>query len=526
MSASILDAIQNVATPAMIQAATSGLGLTEQAATSTLGAASTTILGGLLTQSGDAALMAKVASLAGGMSPDGGMFANMAGYLGGGLPTSAAHIAGNRLLGLALGDKAPALVGAVAAATGVSTKAAAGLTTLAAPMVLAALRSKLGANPTAAGLTSLLSTDRNLIASAMPPALRNIYGLATGAAGVATVAKAAAPVVAAVAPVAPPLARAATAVAAAPAAIKAAVAPSVAATVAPQPAKPAAPMAASPAAPVAKPAIGATAAGQIPASAAATNVAARAAAPAVRPIPAAVAAAAPAAMTSSGTSPLAIIGLLLPLALLTGLLWYWAYWLDSGKPSLGVKTAAVVAKPVETPKPVEAAKPAPAPVVAAAVPIAVALPHGMMSYTLPGGATIEGNKDGLESKLIGFLSSKDAAIDNKLWFDFDRLTFVTASHDLTPESKAQIATAVGILKAYPAAAIKLGGYTDNQGDADRNLALSESRAQSVMAALAAGGVDASRIEARGYGDQFPIGDNATPEGRAKNRRTALSVRAK
>ena len=152
--------------------------------------------------------------------------------------------------------------------------------------------------------------------------------------------------------------------------------------------------------------------------------------------------------------------------------------------------------------------------------------NGMVKYTLPGGAVIEAGKDGLESKLLTFIGNKDAAIDNKLWFDFDHLSFVTASSDLTPESKAQVTTVIAILKAYPAVTAKIGGYTDNQGDADANTKLSESRAKRVMDEMVAGGIGADRLESKGYGDQFPIGDNATPEGRAKNRRTSLSVRSK
>ena len=148
-----------------------------------------------------------------------------------------------------------------------------------------------------------------------------------------------------------------------------------------------------------------------------------------------------------------------------------------------------------------------------------------MKYTLPGGASIEVDKDGLEAKLISFITSKDA-VDTKLWFDFDHLSFVTGSSDLAPESKVQVANAVAILKAFPAVHIKIGGYTDNQGDPDANLKLSDQRANAVMAAMVASGVAADRMEAKGYGDQFPIGDNGTAEGRAKNRRTSLSVRAK
>ena len=264
---------------------------------------------------------------------------------------------------------------------------------------------------------------------------------------------------------------------------------------------------------------------------------------------------APAATEVSRTGPLALLGLFLPLALLTGLIWYWAYGMDGGKSAVSAaKSVAAPAAPAPAPAPAPAAKPAapapapevkkveaapaPAPEVKKAEPAAAPAPaapaalvatpgaDGKVKYALPGGAVIEVAKEGLESKLLGFVTTKDAAIDNKLWFDFDRLSFVTASSDLTPESKAQVGSAVAIMKAYPALTVKLGGYTDNQGDADANLKLSETRANRVMEEMVAAGIAADRIEAKGYGDQHPIGDNATPEGRAKNRRTALSVRSK
>ncbi|MEQ1696243.1 MAG: OmpA family protein [Hyphomicrobiaceae bacterium] len=166
----------------------------------------------------------------------------------------------------------------------------------------------------------------------------------------------------------------------------------------------------------------------------------------------------------------------------------------------------------------------PAPVSPILTPVSGA--NGMLRYTLPGGKEIEVAKDGLEAKLLGFITDKSAAIDNKLWFDFDRLSFDTASSNLTAQSKAQIATAAAILKAYPAVVIKIGGYTDNQGDADANLKLSDARAKRVMDEIVADGVASDRFESKGYGEEHPIGDNATAEGRAKNRRTSLSVRAK
>ena len=82
------------------------------------------------------------------------------------------------------------------------------------------------------------------------------------------------------------------------------------------------------------------------------------------------------------------------------------------------------------------------------------------------------------------------------------------------------------MKAYPNVHVRVGGYTDNQGDAAANLKLSQDRANVVMAQLVGRGIDASRLDAKGYGEDHPVADNSTVEGRAANRRIALRVTQK
>jgi outer membrane protein OmpA-like peptidoglycan-associated protein len=82
------------------------------------------------------------------------------------------------------------------------------------------------------------------------------------------------------------------------------------------------------------------------------------------------------------------------------------------------------------------------------------------------------------------------------------------------------------LKAFPKVKIKIGGYTDNVGKAESNMKLSAERATVVMDAIVAGGIDKSRLESEGYGDKNPVSTNDTDEGRAMNRRIAISVREK
>ena len=68
---------------------------------------------------------------------------------------------------------------------------------------------------------------------------------------------------------------------------------------------------------------------------------------------------------------------------------------------------------------------------------------------------------------------------------------------------------------------RIKGPTDNQGNAAANQALSERRAQAVVAWLTAHGVEASRLSAKGMGQTKPVADNGAEDGRAKNRRVEL-----
>jgi OOP family OmpA-OmpF porin len=145
---------------------------------------------------------------------------------------------------------------------------------------------------------------------------------------------------------------------------------------------------------------------------------------------------------------------------------------------------------------------------------------------LPDGVELNIPRFGIENKLISFLGDSSKPVDTTTWFNFDRLLFDTGKATLQPSSQEQLGNIAAILKAYPNVHVKLGGYTDNTGDAAANVALSDARAKNVMDALVAAGVDPSRLESKGYGDQYPVGDNATEEGRAQNRRIALLVTQK
>ncbi len=83
--------------------------------------------------------------------------------------------------------------------------------------------------------------------------------------------------------------------------------------------------------------------------------------------------------------------------------------------------------------------------------------------------------------------------------------------------------AIEILRANPAARLIVEGHTDDAGDAAANLALSQQRAEAVVAYLVAGGIEQERLTAIGYGEERPIADNVTDAGRAQNRRIEFVI---
>jgi len=145
---------------------------------------------------------------------------------------------------------------------------------------------------------------------------------------------------------------------------------------------------------------------------------------------------------------------------------------------------------------------------------------------LPGGVELNIPERGIESNLIAFIEDKSRPVNDTTWFNFDRLNFATGSARILPESEEQLNNIAAVLRAYPNVNVKIGGYTDSTGDASSNRRLSQQRADAVRQTLVGKGIDARRMKAEGYGSQHPVGNNATDEGRAKNRRIALRVTKK
>ncbi|RXM40871.1 flagellar motor protein MotB [Chryseobacterium sp. CH21] len=145
------------------------------------------------------------------------------------------------------------------------------------------------------------------------------------------------------------------------------------------------------------------------------------------------------------------------------------------------------------------------------------------------GVMLKGYKGGMEDQMISFLKSdgyKNAADDSALkdkWYDFDHVNFkMGSSTELEAGSQGQLDNLVAILKAFPDAKIKVGGYTDKTGNEASNVKLSKARAEFIKAALAKAGVGAQVIAADGYGSQFAKVDaKASDAERAADRKMAI-----
>ncbi|HEY6722948.1 MAG TPA: OmpA family protein [Polyangiaceae bacterium] len=118
------------------------------------------------------------------------------------------------------------------------------------------------------------------------------------------------------------------------------------------------------------------------------------------------------------------------------------------------------------------------------------------------------------------VTDKEIVILQQVLFDTGRAT-------IKPESFPLIDEVVGALKDHPEIVeLRVEGHTDSRGAKAFNMRLSQNRAESVMKALVQRGIEPARLKAQGFGPTEPIGDNATEEGRQKNRRVQFTILGK
>ncbi len=104
------------------------------------------------------------------------------------------------------------------------------------------------------------------------------------------------------------------------------------------------------------------------------------------------------------------------------------------------------------------------------------------------------------------------------------VTFETGSDKLTDLSKYELDNLIEVLGRYPNMTIEVAGHTDNTGEVEGNKILSGGRASAVYDYLVnIGKIDATRLVAKGYGQDRPVDTNDTEEGRSKNRRTEFKI---
>jgi len=139
----------------------------------------------------------------------------------------------------------------------------------------------------------------------------------------------------------------------------------------------------------------------------------------------------------------------------------------------------------------------------------------------PSGITLHTSNDGIYVKNIRIAKggvkyydrvlSEGKIIVNGIKFDVNKAT-------LKPESMGPINRIYKLMKKKPELKFSVEGHTDSDGSEESNLKLSKARAKTVMDKLISMGIDKSRLKYTGFGESKPIDNNATPEGKANNRR--------
>lgn len=108
-------------------------------------------------------------------------------------------------------------------------------------------------------------------------------------------------------------------------------------------------------------------------------------------------------------------------------------------------------------------------------------------------------------------------------FTLDNVYFDSGNSNLKRESNKELNELFEYMNLKKEIRILISGHTDSVGDEDANFTLSENRSKSVLNYLVKKGINKNRIEVKAFGESRPIYDNATEEGRAKNRRIEVSV---
>lgn len=140
---------------------------------------------------------------------------------------------------------------------------------------------------------------------------------------------------------------------------------------------------------------------------------------------------------------------------------------------------------------------------------------------------IEERKEAFNQTIEGLAGKADTAslTAEERTLQFGYVNFETGSATLTATSKYELGFLVEAMKKYGDMQVALAGHTDNVGEPDANMVLSQERAQVVFDFLVENGIEESRLTSAGYGETQPIDDNKTEAGREKNRRLEYTIEA-
>ncbi len=114
-------------------------------------------------------------------------------------------------------------------------------------------------------------------------------------------------------------------------------------------------------------------------------------------------------------------------------------------------------------------------------------------------------------------------IEKEISFSAKNIQFDTGKSTIKSKSYNDLDNIIKIMNKYPRTKFSIDGYTDNTGNKDRNLKLSDDRANSVKQYFINKGISAARLTAKGHGIANPIASNRTSAGRAKNRRVEITI---
>jgi outer membrane protein OmpA-like peptidoglycan-associated protein len=134
-------------------------------------------------------------------------------------------------------------------------------------------------------------------------------------------------------------------------------------------------------------------------------------------------------------------------------------------------------------------------------------------------------KEGLTNRLSAALSQVADTQESARGFiiNLPDILFDLNQATLKPEAKVVIAKLAGILLIMPELNLRVEGHTDATGGAEYNQELSERRAASVLEFISEQGIRTGRMQSVGYGEERPVADNETQEGRRKNRRVEIVI---